>query len=217
MTRRRLLHIVDDEAIVRASIVSLVEAHGDYDCREYGSGESFLAALAGVDPAGLDPGCVVLDLQLDGASGMTVMRTLQQWSRRFPMIVVTGFSDLPTAIEAFRAGAVEVLHKPYAMRPLLDAIDRGFHILEQGGEPPDLVAAARARLARLTPVEAQILARLVRGQTNQDIAGLLALDARAVQLHRARALATIEASSILVAMRTVVIAGWPYADGSAAR
>ncbi len=208
MTERRLLHIVDDEAIVRASIVSLIQAHGDYDCREYGSAEIFLAALDDVDP-----GCVVLDLQLDGASGMSVMRTLQQRSDRFPMIVVTGFSDLPTAIEAFRAGAVEFLHKPYAMRPLLDAIDRGFHILEHGGEPPELVAAARARLARLSPVEAQILAGLIRGQTNQDIAGQLGLDARAVQVHRARALATIEASSILVAMRTVTIAGWPHVHG----
>ena len=144
---------------------------------------------------------------------MSVMRTLQQRSNRFPMIVVTGFSDLPTAIEAFRAGAVEFLHKPYAMRPLLDAIDRGFHILEHGGEPPELVAAARARLARLSPVEAQILAGLIRGQTNQDIAGQLGLDARAVQVHRARALATIEASSILVAMRTVTIAGWPHVHG----
>lgn len=210
MTGRRLLHIVDDEAIVRASIISLVQAHGNYECREYGNGEAF---LAGLDD--LEPGCVVLDLQLDGTSGMTVMRALQQRSDRFRMIVVTGFSDLATAIAAFRAGAVEFLHKPYAMRPLLEAIDRGFHLLEHGGEPPELIAAARERLAQLSTIEARILAGLIRGETNQDLAAALGLDDRAVQVHRARALATIEASSILVAMRTVVIAGWPH-DGASA-
>lgn len=209
MTARRILYVVDDEAIVRASIISLVQAHGAYECREYRSGDVFLD-----DIDGLEPGCVVLDLQLEGVSGTTVMQALSGRADRFRMIVVTGFGDLAVAIDAFRAGAVDFLHKPYETRPLLDAIDRAFHRLERGSEPAELVAEAKMRIARLEPAEADMFARLIRGHTNYDIAQALGLDARAVQLLRARALAAIGAPSIIVAMRTAMIAGWT-GDGSA--
>jgi FixJ family two-component response regulator len=201
MTARRYLYIIDDEPVVRASIVSLVQARGPLECREYADGEHFLAALDA-----LEPGCVVLDLQLDGLSGREVMRRLSGAAASFPMIVVTGFSDLATAVDAFRAGAIDFLQKPYEMRPLLDAIDRGFHWLEQGGEPPALLAEARRRVAALGPDETDILARLTRGENNQDIARALGLDERRVQLQRARLLNALGAPSILAAIRTVAIA-----------
>ncbi|KQX25544.1 MULTISPECIES: response regulator transcription factor [unclassified Sphingomonas] len=204
MTARRVIHIVDDEAIIRASIVSLVQAHGAFECREYANGDAFLAAIDAIDP-----GCVVLDLQLDGVSGAAVIGALAERQDRFRLIVVTGYSDLAMAIEAFRAGAVDFLHKPYEMRALLDAVDRGFHLLERGSEPQVLVAEARARLARLTPDEADVLALLIRGQTNKDIARALGFDPRQVQIHRARALAALDAPSILAAIRTAAVAGWP--------
>ncbi|KKC27576.1 response regulator transcription factor [Sphingomonas sp. SRS2] len=206
MTTKRILYVVDDEAIVRASITSLVEAHGDFECREYSSGDSFIASLDGHEP-----GCVVLDLQLEGLSGRAVMQALSRRSNRFRMIVITGFGDFTTAIEAFQAGAVDFLYKPYEMRPLLDAIDRGFHLLEHGVEPPLLVAEAKLRLSRLNPAEARVLAGLVAGQTNQDIAKAMGLEPRTVQVNRARALAAIEAPSVLAAIRTATVAGWPDA------
>ncbi|KRB79308.1 response regulator receiver protein [Sphingomonas sp. Root710] len=211
MTTKAVLYVVDDEAIVRASIISLVQAHGDFECREYSNGDDFLADLDG-----LAPGCVVLDLQLDGASGETVMEVLAQRISVFRTIVITGFGDFSAAIEAFRAGAVDFLYKPYEMRPLLNAIDRAFHLLDHGVEPPDLVADAKARLARLSPIEQEVLARLIGGQTNQDIAKTLQLEPRTVQVHRARALAAIEAASVLAAVRTAAIAGWTGAAPGAA-
>ncbi|ATE63087.1 response regulator transcription factor [Rhizorhabdus dicambivorans] len=203
MTAGRLLYVVDDEAIVRASIVSLVQAHGAYECREFANGDAFLSVLDG-----LEPGCVVLDLQLDGASGVTAMRALAERPDRFRTIVVTGFSDLSIAIEAFRAGVVDFLHKPYEIRPLLDALDRGFHLLEQGSEPPALVAGAKALVARLGGEEAELFARLIRGETNEEIGRALRLDARAVQIVRARVLSTLEAPSVLAAIRIAALAGW---------
>ena len=202
MTKRRL-YVVDDEAVVRASIVSLAQAHGDFECYEYSSGEAFLSVLDG-----LAPGCVIVDLQLQRSSGQTVIRKLSG-RPEFRMIVVTGFGDLAAAIDAFRAGAVDFFHKPYEMRPLLDAIDRAYQLIEHGTDLADLVADARARIARLGPLEAEILAGLVQGQTNQDLARNLVLDARTVQIHRARALATLDASSLLGAIRTAALAGWP--------
>lgn len=203
MMAKPILYVVDDEAIVRASIISLVEAHGDFDCREYGSGDGFLDALDT-----LERGCVVLDLQLAGASGLSVMQALSKRTDRFRVIVVTGFGELPIAIDAFRAGAVDFLHKPYEMRPLLDAIDRGFHLLAHGVEPPELVADAQGRFAQLSAIEADILARLMRGETNHSIGQILGLDARTVQVHRARALAALRAPSILAAIRIAAVAGW---------
>lgn len=204
MTARRILYVVDDEAIVRASIVSLVQVRGEFDCREYSSGESFVEAIDR-----LEPGCVVLDLQLEGLDGKAVIEALSRQSGRFRTIVITGFGDFAAAVEAFQAGVVDFLYKPYEMRPLLDAIDRAFHLLDHGVELPALVAEARARLARLGRVEADVLARLIAGYTNVDIAREMALEPRMVQMHRARALAAIEAPSVLVAIRTAAIAGWP--------
>ncbi len=203
MTKRRKLYVVDDEAVVRASIISLVQAHGDFECHEFPSGEVFLDALGG-----LDPGCVILDLQLQRSNGQTVMRALSG-RPDFRMIVVTGFGDLAAAIEAFSAGAVDFFYKPYEMRPLLDAIERAYQLIEQGADRAELVADARARIARLGPLEAEILAGLVRGQTNQDLARSLVLDARTIQIHRARALAALDAPSLLAALRTAALAGWP--------
>jgi two-component system response regulator FixJ len=203
MTVRRTLYVVDDESVVRASIVSLVEAHGDFECLEYASAEAFLAVLDN-----LSPGCVVLDLHLEGSDGRTVIEALSG-RPGFRMIVVTGFGDLAAAIEAYRAGAVDFLYKPFEMRPVLDAIDRAFHLIEHGVDRAELVADARARLGRLGPLEAEILAGLMQGQTNQDLVRELELDARTVQIHRARALAVIDAPSILAAIRLAAIAGWP--------
>ena len=204
MTAKRKVYVIDDEAIVRASIISLVQEHGDFECFEFHSGDAFVEALGG-----LEPGCVVLDLQLEGLSGRAVMEALTQRGPGFRTVVITGFGDFTAAIEAFGAGAVDFLYKPYEMRPLLDAIDRAFHLVEHGIEPPALVAEAKTRLARLNSTEAQVLAGLVAGQTNQDIADAMAIEPRVVQLYRARALAAIEATSVLAAIRTAAIAGWP--------
>ena len=199
-----MLYVVDDEAVVRASIVSLAQAHGGFDCREYESGDAFVAELDT-----LDPGCVVLDLQLEGLSGRTVLERLSTRIDRFRTVVMTGFGDFAVAVEAFRVGAVDFLYKPYEMRPLLDAIDRAFHLLDHGVEPPEPVAQAQARFALLSPDEARVLAGLIQGRTNQDIAQEMGVDARAVQVHRARALAVLGVPSILAAIRTAAIAGWP--------
>ena len=159
MTKRRL-YIVDDEAVVRASIVSLVQAHGDFECDEFPSAADFLAALDR-----LRPGCVILDLQLQQSNGLTVMKALSGQAD-FRMIVVSGCSDQAAAIDAFRAGAIDFFYKPYEMRPLLDAMDRAYQLIEQGVDRADLVDDARARIARLGPVETEILAGLGRGQTS---------------------------------------------------
>lgn len=202
MKARKLLYVVDDEAIVRSSIVSLVQAYGDYDCREFARGDVFVEALGE-----LDRGCVVLDLQLGGVSGADALSALAQRQDDFRTIVVTGFSDLGTAMAAFRAGVVDVLHKPFEPWPLIDAIGRGFHLLDHGVEPAPLVVDARQRIARLSQNDVAVFRRLVQGDTNEQVGQRLGLDPRGVHIVRARILATLEVPSILGALRLAALAG----------
>jgi len=207
VTAEQILYVVDDDPVVSDSLISLVEARSGIACRAFRNGEALLDALDD-----LAPGCVVLDLELEGTASFKIMSVLSENIDRFRTIVVTGIADLTAAIDAFRLGAVDFLFKPYEVRPLLDAIERAFHLLQTGAEPAALVADAQNRLALLSGEEAAILARLVRGETNQAIADAMALDERMVQIARARALAAIEAPSILAAMRIAAIAGWPPAQ-----
>jgi len=198
---RRTVYIVDDEAVIRASTGSLLQARGDLDTREFSSGHALLREIDG-----LTPGCVILDLQLVGESGAEVMEVLAPRSD-FRTIVVTGAGDIAAAVGAFRAGAVDFLYKPYEIKPLMDAIDRALYLLDHGEEPPQAVEQARMAMARLTNEEADLLQRLIGGYTNQQIARDAGADERSVQMLRARLLASLEVPSLLAAIRTAMIAG----------
>ena len=202
MKAKKTIYVVDDEAIVRASTMSLLRARGDLDTQEFVSGGALLDALDD-----LAPGCVILDLQMEGESGAAVMSALAERKRDFRTIVVTGAGDINTAVGAFRAGAVDFLYKPYEIKPLMEALDRALHLLEHGIEPPHAVAQAQAAITRLSPAEASLLQSLIDGRTNQEIARIGGTDERSVQMLRARLLTTLEAPSLLAAIRTAMIAG----------
>jgi len=197
-----MIYVVDDEAVIRASTVSLLRARGDLATREFPSGAALLAALDG-----LEPGCVILDLQMDYASGGAVMEALSRRPREFRLIVVTGAGDVEMAVRAFRAGAVDFLDKPYAMKPLMEAIDRALHLLDHGQAPPHALEHARAAMAHLSKAEADLLQELIRGRTALEIAALTGAQERSVQMLRARLLETLEAPSLLAAVRIAMIAG----------
>lgn len=201
MGAKRTIYIVDDEAIIRASTVSLLRARGDVETCEFPSARALIGALDG-----LAPGCVILDLELDGDDGLAAMAALAERRRDFRTIVVTGTGDVATALQAFRAGAVDFLYKPYEIRPLMDAIDRALYLLDHGEESPQAVAQARAAMARMTAEEAGLLENLIGGRTNQEIAALVGTDEFGVRMLRARLLASLEASSLLAAIRTAMIA-----------
>lgn len=202
MKAKQTIYIVDDEAVIRASTVSLLRARGDLDTREFTSGRALLD-----DIDNLAPGCVILDLQLDGENGAEVMQALGERRRDFRVIVVTGTGDVTVAVDAFRAGAVDFLYKPYEIKPLMEAIDRALHLLEHGVEPPHAIEQAKAAMARLSPAETELLRQLIGGSTNQEIARTVGADERSVQMLRARLLASLEAPSLLAAIRTAMIAG----------
>ena len=197
------IYVVDDVAVVRASTTSLLLARGDLEVREFVSGAALLAVLDH-----LDPGCVILDLQRNGASGArgaAVMAALACRPRDFRTIVVTSDGDIGTAVEAFRAGAVDFFYRPCERRPLMEAIDRALHLLEHGKEPPHLLEQMRSAMARLDEAQSDLLRSLVRGLTNHEIAVLSGTDEPGVRMARGRLLATLEAPSLLAAVRMAMI------------
>ncbi len=196
------LYIIDDEAIVRASIVSLMQADGDWDHAEFDSSDSFLEALDS-----LDPGCVLVDMQLPGSSGSVVVEALSRLPQPFPFVVVTGFSDFATAVRMFRLGAIDFLHKPFDPVALLDAVDRALHRLRADDRWQHLSADAGRRIASLTGEEGRLMALIFEGLSNADIAATIGVTSRDVQRARALALAKLDAPTIYDAMRVFALAG----------
>jgi len=174
------VYIVDNDAAVRTSLCRLVESIGleGFACE---SGEAFFQAY---DDS--RPGCLVLDIRMPGASGPRVLETLEDRNVSVPVVMITAYSDMRTAVRAMKAGAVDVLEKPFGDQVFLDsvqaAIDKGLGQAKAALERQ----AAESSMARLTPRERQVFDLLVAGERNRDIARRLGIGLRTVEAHRAK-------------------------------
>jgi two-component system response regulator FixJ len=178
MTGGRTIHVVDDDDAMRESLVALLEDAG-YDARAYASAEQLLARRR------LEPGCVVSDIRMPGMDGLTLLRTLRAEGRELPLILITGHGDVPLAVAAMKAGAVDFLEKPFDAEALHAALATG---LRQQAHPASRKidsAAARRSLEMLTPREREVLERLVEGESNKEAAARLGVSHRTVEFHRA--------------------------------
>lgn len=198
----RIVHVVDDEAIVRRSLTGLLQAAG-VGTRAHESGEAFLRA----DPSSLVFGCVLLDMRMPGMDGLSVLREMKVRGLRLPVVVVTAHGDVPLAVEAMKAGACDFVEKPYAAATILGAIEaalgRGDEALKQAREATE----AAARVAALTPRELEVLHGLVAGRQNKVIALDLGLSPRTVEIHRANLMGKLRAGSLSEAVRLALAAG----------
>jgi len=172
--------IVDDDPAVRDAL-SLLLGIQDYRVAVFGDAESFLKAYKSTWR-----GCLVLDIRMPGMDGLTLQKHLAQLGSELPVIIMTGHGDVASAREAFRAFAVDFLEKPLDHRKLLAAIADAF-----SRQRTRLVAEMNRSeierlLARLTPREQEVMARVVAGQHNRDIAAELGISPRTVEVHKAR-------------------------------
>ena len=199
MTEPRRAYVVDDEAVVRRSLVLLLRSAG-FEAEAFPSGEAFLDAS---EPAF---GCVLLDLRMPGMDGLAVQRELGSRGWTLPVIIVTAHGDVPMAVEAMRRGASDFLEKPYDSDHLLRAVDaalaRGADRRARLREATD---AARL-LDALSPREREVLTGLVAGQQNKEIARDLSLSPRTVELHRANLMEKLGARSLSDAIRLALAA-----------
>jgi FixJ family two-component response regulator len=183
--------VVDDDVEVRKSLVRLLKSAG-YHTEAFSSAEAFLSSWE-VNPV---PGCVVLDIMMPGLNGLQLQQKLQSARDGLPIIFITGHGDIPSSVAAMKAGAVDFFPKPFNAEDLLgavrDAIQRD---ARERGKRAELDAVA-GRFAALTPREREVMALVVRGMLNKQIAAVLGASEKTVKIHRRRVMEKMQVQSV---------------------
>ena len=196
-----IVHLIDDDADVRRALAFLLGTSG-LTVRIYESASEFLDQ----DLKALS-GCVVTDVRMPGIDGLELLKRLAAGGIRLPTVVMTGHADVPLAVEAMKAGAVDFIEKPFADEVLLAAIrtasERGTRTEQADGGN----ARVRASLASLSPREREVLNGLLAGHPNKTIAYDLGLSPRTVEVHRANVMTKMAASSLSELVRMTLLCG----------
>jgi two-component system response regulator FixJ len=198
MAETALVHVVDDDASVRDSLALLLESAG-FSVRTYDSAAAFLKAASD-----LTAGCVLTDVQMPELNGLELQRRMSELDIRLPVIVMTGHGDVPIAVEALKAGAVDFLEKPFEEQHLLAAVASAIAVSQVAHDEAAAVAGIAARIATLTPREREVLDHLVAGQPNKTIAYDLGSSPRTVEVHRARVMEKMGARSLPELVRMTI-------------
>src|SRR6202048_5212660 len=194
MTSKRVVHIVDDDAAVRRALVRLLRSEG-LDAVTYETAQAVLSAAPS-----LSSGCILLDLQMPGMDGLELLARLGELAIGLPVIVVTGHGDVPTAVRAMKAGAVDFIEKPIDEAQLFAAIDaalaeKKFAVRERA------VAGGGAGWGPSRPRERQAWQAIAGGRPNKLIAYDLGISVRTVEVHRAHMLDRLGVRNIAEAIR----------------
>ena len=189
MTDEPTVFVIDDDRGVRRSLTTLGRAHG-LAVETYASAEAFLAAY---DPA--RPGCLLLDVRLVAGIGLDLQDELRRRHQTLPIIVMTGYGDVPTSVRAFRGGAVDFLEKPVKPRVLLGRIRDALAIDRRHRDAAREREAVARRITRLTSRERQVAQLLVDGKRSKEIAASLGISTRTAEGHRRQVLRKMEVGS----------------------
>jgi len=194
------VHVVDDDDAVRDSLSMLLETAG-YAVETYDSAYAFLDAVSS-----LGTGCVLTDVRMPDIDGLALQRRLAESGIRLPVIVMTGHADVPIAVQALKAGAMDFLEKPFDDAQLLTSVANAMAVSQRSHDDAIAVADIVARLATLTRREREVLDRLVAGQANKTIAYELGSSPRTVEVHRARVMEKMAVRSLPELVRLVIAA-----------
>jgi FixJ family two-component response regulator len=187
---RAVVFVIDDDPSMRLALVDLVSTVG-LEVRAFAAPQEFLQSKP------LDaPGCLVLDVRLPGMSGLTFQKELAKEGLALPVIFITGHGDIPMSVRAMKAGAVEFLTKPFHDQDLLDAIHAAIERDRRRRREALRVAELRKRFVTLTERERQIMALVVIGRANKQIAAELGLSEMTVKVHRGQIMRKMHAGSL---------------------
>ncbi|NIR29127.1 MAG: response regulator transcription factor [Gammaproteobacteria bacterium] len=195
---RATVFVVDDDPEVRESLQWLLQSAG-FEVMTFDSPQAFLDTYHEEMY-----GCVLLDLRMPEMDGLALQRQLTARGIRLPVIILSAHVDVPTAVEAMRAGAVDVLQKPFEDQLLIDRINQALREDASTREREDEHAEIVARVATLTPREREVLDRLVEGATSKAVAQALGISVRTAEVHRANVMRKMQARSLAELVTQVV-------------
>ena len=176
----QVIHIVDDDEALRDSLVWMLESNG-YRTRSFASGEDFLAMFNDTMA-----GCVLLDVRMPGISGLELFELLRGRNAGLPVIFITGHGDVPMAVEALKRGAQDFIEKPFGDREVLSVIEEALARERNERGQRVLKADVSRRLGELTQREYEVLQLILAGKLNKQIADVLGISIKTVEVHRAR-------------------------------
>lgn len=176
-------YLVDDDEAVRDALSWLLESRG-VNCRSWPSAEAFLAHLE--EGAAPIAGCIVLDIRMDGMSGLELFDRLMQRGCKAPVIFLTGHGDVPMAVGALKKGAFDFVEKPFDDNLLASRVIEAIALDAQRQQSAASSGGVQQRVNTLTERERQVMALVLAGKMNKVIADDLAISMRTVEVHRAR-------------------------------
>lgn len=199
---RSMVYILDDDARVREALVALLSSVG-YRVTVFASAQEYLAYTRPEVP-----GCLLLDLDLPGMSGLDLQRELAG-THGPPIVFLTGHGDIPSTVKAMKGGAVEFLAKPFDEDALIEAIDIAIQEDERARESHAELEAIRKRYLSLTPREREVLPFVVRGFLNKQTAGELGTSEITIRIHRGQIMRKMAADSLADLVRLAAKLGIP--------
>ena len=195
------IFVVDDDEAVRNSLAALLSAEG-YDTQTFASAQDFLDNYVPSTNC-----CLIADIRMPDMDGLELQEELNRRQVKLPIIMVTGHGDVPLAVRAMKAGAIDFLEKPYDEEVLLATLSRCAQAAHTSASQTAATGEFQTRLETLTERERQVLQLLTAGKPNKVIAYELTISPRTVEIHRARVMEKMRAHSLAELVRMVVALG----------
>jgi FixJ family two-component response regulator len=203
--------VVDDDDAVRRALTRLIRSAG-YGVESFGSAIEFLESR----PSSYSCACLVLDVGLPGLSGLELQSEMNASNRSMPIIFITARGDISMTVRAMKAGATDFLAKPVSDADLLRAIENALRRSSRDLSNRIELDRIHGRMARLTPREREVLALLVEGRLNKQLACELGIGEKTIKAHRARVMEKMEARSLVELVRLIDKVRTPLSPGQSA-
>ena len=190
-----MVFVVDDDVGTRESLKNLIRSVG-LRVEAFASAQDFLRSTRPDVP-----GCLVLDVRLPGLSGLDLQKRMAEVEMEIPIVFITGHGDIPMSVRAMKAGAVEFLTKPFRDQELLDAIQQALERDRNARQQRAEIEELRSRYRLLTPREREVMALVVTGLLNKQVAGELGTSEASVKVHRQHVMEKMQAGSLAALVR----------------
>ena len=194
---KAIVHVVDDDASLRDALVGLFDSVG-LDARTYGTAHEFLDANRPDKP-----GCIVIDIRLPDMNGLEFQARLVQLGVGLPVVMMTGYGDIPMSVRAMKRGAVDFLAKPFHDQDMLDAVTSAIERDRQRRKEAENLSRMRHRFETLSPREREVMLLVTSGKMNKQVAGDLGISEITVKIHRGAAMRKMEARTLTDLVRMV--------------